>query len=244
MRPDAHTNGSPTASMPPDQQQIPNQHSWTGSQVSRHVVIPLAIGLVAIVVVIAAVLARSPLVVVGTNSVSAKVNLELEKGDIGSCQPSGTIPRGTSAIRVAMEARAVGPMVTLKVLSGSRILTEGRQSAGWGAASSVMVSIDALAHTFENAHICTTIGPTVEPVRVRGTPRGLLAADIRKLQDVTLRMEYLRPSRKSWWSLGSSVAYHMGLGRAPSGTWVAFLVPALMLAIAILASRLVLKELR
>jgi hypothetical protein len=36
----------------------------------------------------------------------------------------------------------------------------------------------------------------------------------------------------------------MGLGRAASGTWIVFLALALMLAVVILASRLVLRELR
>jgi hypothetical protein len=57
-------------------------------------------------------------------------------------------------------------------------------------------------------------------------------------------MEYLRPGRKSWWSLASSVAHHMGLGHAASGTWIVFLVLALMLTVVILASRLALRELR
>jgi hypothetical protein len=36
----------------------------------------------------------------------------------------------------------------------------------------------------------------------------------------------------------------MGLGHAASGTWIVFLVLALMLAVVILASRLALRELR
>jgi hypothetical protein len=56
-------------------------------------------------------------------------------------------------------------------------------------------------------------------------------------------MEYLRPQPKSWWSLASSIAYRMGLGRAVGGTWIVFLALALTLAVALLALRLTLREL-
>src|SRR6202035_4134591 len=99
----------------------------------RSVMVVLAVGLALLAIAVVALLSRAPLTVAGTNSIPAKVDVELEKGDVGSCQPAGTIPQGTSAIRIAIEARAVGPMVTLKVFSGSRVLTEGREVAGWGA---------------------------------------------------------------------------------------------------------------
>ncbi len=55
-----------------------------------------------------------------------------------------------------------------------------------------------------------------------------------------LRIEYLRPGPGSWWSLASAVARRMGLGRAPSGTWVALLPLALMSVAVALAAWLVL----
>lgn len=55
--------------------------------------------------------------------------------------------------------------------------------------------------------------------------------------------EYLRPSRSSWWSLAPSVARRMGLGHAPSGTWSALLVLALMAAVVLVCSRVILREL-
>jgi hypothetical protein len=208
------------------------------------VTITLAVGLTLTAVGILATLARSPLMVVGGNYVQAQTNVELEKGSVSSCQPAGTLPRGTSAIRIAMETRAVGPEVSLRVLSGSHIVTQGRQPAGWGVAPTVTVPVRSLAQTVDKARICIAVGPAVEPFRFRGEPALSPSAEVNKLQDVTLRMEYLRPGSQSWWSLASSISYHMGLGRAPSGTWVAFLALALMLAISILASRLGIRELR
>jgi hypothetical protein len=209
----------------------------------RSVTVAVAVGLTLMVIAIALVMTRSPLEVAATNSVPPKVDLELEKGEVASCQAAGALPRDTSAIRVAIEARAVGPMVTLEILSGSRVLTTGRQVAGWGPAPTVTVPVGRLAHTADNARICITVGPTVEPFRFRGIPRQPPLTGVGKLQSVTLRMEYLRSGPSSWWSLASSIAYHMGLGRAASGTWIVFLALALMLAVAILAARLTLEEL-
>jgi hypothetical protein len=210
----------------------------------RSVKVTLAVGLALIIVALVFALAQAPLTVAGTNSIPAKVDDELERGDVSSCQPSGTLLAGTSAIRIAIEARAVGPMVRVRVISGSHTISEGDQAAGWGSAPTVTVPIKSLSHAVENASICTSVGPTVEPFRFSGTQVSGPAATAEKLQDVTLRMEYLRPGPSAWWSLASSIAYHMGLGRAASGTWIVFLALALMLAVAILASRLTLRELR
>lgn len=229
----------------PDDRYLPcNQHFWTATRVMRRsVVVTLAVGLTLMVIAVVAVLARSPLEVAGTNSIPPKVDLELEKGEVGSCQPAGMLPQDTSAIRVAIEARAVGPMLTLRVLSSSHILAEGKQAAGWGPAPTVTVPVGRLARAIDDARICMTVGPTVEPFRFRGTPRQSPVAGASRLQGVSLHMEYLRPGPKSWWSLASSIAYHMGLGRAASGTWIVFLALALMLVVAILATRLALEEL-
>jgi hypothetical protein len=210
----------------------------------RSVKIVLALTLALTVIAIVAVLSRSPLTVAGSNSIPVQVGGELEKGDVGSCQPAGTLPRGASAIRVTIEARAVGPKVTLRVLSGSRVLSEGHRVAGWGTAPTVTVPVRRLDQAIDNARICTTVGPTVEPLRFYGTSAPAPVAGASKLQDVMLRMEYLRPGPRSWWSLGSSIAHHMGLGRAGSGTWIVYLAVALMLAVASLAARLALRELR
>lgn len=207
-------------------------------------IIPLiiTIGLGLIVTAIVATIARSPITVAGTNSVSAQVTGELKKGDISSCQPAGTIPRGTSAIRIAIEPIDVGPKVDVKVLSGSRMLAEGQTPAGWGSASTVTVPVKPFAGPIHGAHICTMIGPAVQRFRISGELRHSHTSEV-KLQALILQMEYLRPGPKSWLSLASSIAYHIGLGHAASGTWIVFLAVLLMLAVVALASRLTLEEL-
>ena len=91
-----------------------------------------------------------------------------------------------------------------------------------------------------NAEICLKLGPAVEPVAVNGA----LARTIAGGEAPSFRVEYLQAGSKSWWSLASGVAERMGHGHAPSGTWIVFLLIAFMVAVAALASRLVIRELR
>jgi len=210
----------------------------------RSVKVALAAGLALTVLIAVVALSRAPLTVVGSNSVATKSSLELEHGELGGCQPAGTVPQGTSAVRLTIEARAVGPEVGVRVLAGSRVLTGGRRVAGWGSAPTVTVPVKRLAREVTGARVCVTVGPTVEPLRVHGTQAPLPAAGAGGLGRMTLRAEYLRKGPKSWWSLASSVAHHMGLGRAPSGSGVGYLALALMVAAAALACGLAVRELR
>ena len=101
-----------------------------------------------------------------------------------------------------------------------------------------------ISDTVHDALLCMTLGPSLEPVGIRGMPTHETAGGLYTLEDVKLRAEYLRPGPKSWWSSIPSIAYHFGLGRAGGGTWIGFLVLALMLTVTVLAARLTLKELR
>jgi hypothetical protein len=200
-------------------------------------------GLTLVVIAIGVTLSRAPLSVAGTNSIPAKLAVGHTWGNAHSCQRGGTLPQGTSVIRVSLSAD-VGPKVSLSVFSGSRLLTKGERGAGWGEEETVSVPVRRVSHPVRNAFICTTVGPSIAHLQINGTPRQATSSPTLGLRDVLLRMEYLRPGRKSWWSLASSVAYHMGLGHAARGTWIVFLMLALMLAVVILASRLALRELR
>jgi hypothetical protein len=208
----------------------------------RRATIALMLGLAVLGVGIGVVLARSPLTVAGTNSVALQGSVATH-GDISGCQESGTVPQGTSAIRVSLAA-VVGPRVSLKVLSGSRVVSEGERAAGWGVDDNVVVPVRRLSRAVRDARVCTSIGPTVEPraregLLIDGTKVRPLTTERSLLEDAKLRMEYLRPSSKSWWSFVPSIAHHMGLGHAAGGAWLVFLVLALMLVVVALASRLV-----
>jgi hypothetical protein len=195
-------------------------------------------------IAIVATLAHAPLSVAGTDSISTKYYFELEKINFSNCQSAGTLPQGTSAIRVGIEGLYFSPPVTVSLLQGSHILREGNQIAGGIPAPNVTVHVKRLAHTVHNARICMTIGPAVEPLRFYGLPNRLHAHTAKELPGASLHLEYLRPGPNSWWSLLPSIAYHMGLGHTPNGSGVVYLVIVLMLAVIVISSRLIIEELR
>jgi len=208
----------------------------------RRVKIALASGLAVTAGTLGIVASRSPLTVVGTDSVAAHDDVGHIQPDASVCQNGGTVPEGTTAIRASLSANA-GPRVSLAVLSGSRVLTEGQRAAGWGIEETVTVPVRRLPHAVSDATVCLGVGPSVEVVQVNGSIAPVASAGGGDPGSASLRLEYLRPGRSSWWSLISSITHNMGLGRAPSGGLVSLLVLALMLAIAILTSRLILREL-
>jgi hypothetical protein len=183
------------------------------------------------------VLSGSPPTVAGTDSVAARTVLGYVKGGSSGCQYGGTLPRGTSAVRLSFGSN-VGPHVAVKILSGSRVVTQGARGAGWGIAESVTVPLKPLAQTIPNVTVCAALGPVVEPVEVKGEEVKTVLNG-RAARVGRSRVEYLRGGQDSWWSLASQVARRMGLGRAASGTWVVFLVLALMAAVAFLSVRVV-----
>jgi hypothetical protein len=204
----------------------------------------LAVGLVLTGIALVATLAHSPLTVVGSNRIPATNYVELNtKHRLTSCQPSGTIPKGTSAVRIGMEGVFFAPAVTVKVFMGSRLLTEGRLNAGGTSAPTVTVHVKRLDRAVSGARVCLAVGPALESIRYYGVPSHSSGPGSSELQQATLHVQYMRPSTKSWWSFVSPIAYHLGLGRAPSGTWVAFLALLLALVVVVVASRLTLEEL-
>ena len=188
---------------------------------------------------IAAVLLQSPLTVAGTNPVPPPNATGFVRGGKTLCVSGGTIPQGTTAIRIPFEAN-VGPRVSVRVRSGARVSSTGARAAGWGVTDDVTVPIDRIAHTVSDATVCITAGP-VSPYLLAGST--ILASSSptsQRLRGESLHLEYLRSAHITWWSLAPAIAHHIGLGRAASGSWIAFVALALMVAVVLLSSRLAL----
>lgn len=209
----------------------------------RSVKVALAASTIVIAAVIVGVLSRSPSVVAGTNAITIAGHADLPTGNVSSCQRVGAVPQGTSAIRVSIGSGA-GPRIRLDVVSASRIVTHGELPAGWGLAAETVVPVKTLTHPVRDAVVCTSLGAAAEPIRVEGRPRPGSANGAITFSRIDLRMEYLRPGARSWFSLASTVAYRMGLGRAESGTWITFLALLLVVAAGVAAARLAVRELR
>lgn len=208
----------------------------------RSVRVALAVALALLAAAVGVVLSHSRLTVIGGNKTSSAVRMARAKGGTRGCFRGATVPEGTSAVRISLSAN-VGPRVTLQVLSGEAVVAHGVRDAGWGIQESVTVPVTRVPRTVTNARICLAIGSAVEPVQLNRFRVQTTAPDGTIHYTEGFRIEYLRAGHSSWWSLASSVAHRMGLGHAASGTWLVFLVIALMLAVAALATRLILREL-
>lgn len=225
--------------------------------------VTFAVGLVAVVGAGAVALgARSPrLVRIGSPGVKAinsagASSLQAFYGGATACQTGEVLPAGVTAIRVSIWA-FFGARVHVTVYKGLRQVTQGTSGAGW-IGDSVTVPVRPVAHSVSGVKSCFTVAANSEPLTVLGnkTPEQQAAAISSSTALATGRgsatavlmrgrmaFEYLSPGRVSWWSRILAVARHFGLGRAYSGTWIALLAAALMLAMCGLALRLSWKEL-
>ena len=207
------------------------------SKENQAVRVALAAGLALLALALAARLSRVPLVLARTN-VTLEAHLAVRKGETTFCQSHETLPSGTSALRLWISVN-VGPQVTVAALSGSRVLAEGVQGPGW-TGDVVTIPISPVPRRSSIVTVCTRLGPLVEPISLAG---GRPRQSIGGAASSELKIEYLRPGRRSWWAQAGSVAHRLGLDRAPGGAWVALVPIALMAAAAVLTAWLVLRQL-
>lgn len=204
---------------------------------NRGVRVALAASLVLLAVVLAVRVSRPPLTAFATNSVKAEGTIATTQGNTTFCQGNETLPAGASAMRLSVAVN-IGPKVTVTVLSGSQVIAKGVQASGW-TGEAVTVPIAPLPAAVTGASVCIAIGPAVEPIGLTGVK----AAHPTGEAPGKVRVEYLRPGNRTWLSMAGGVARRLGLGRSPSGTWIAFVPIVLMLAALVLTSQLVLREL-
>lgn len=205
--------------------------------------VALALSLALMIVVVALTLTRSPLRVVRVGAKS-KESLGTTTGSATVCQTGETLPASVSAIRLGMEA-SFGPRVLLRAYSGSRILTAGSRAADW-TGSSVTVPVEPLEHAASPVKLCLYVPANSERLQLYGAHAVAAKAAVGREGQVfpgRVSVEYMEPGGGSWWSRALSVARHMGIGHAISGTWVALLVAALVAALCALVIRLGWREL-
>jgi hypothetical protein len=210
----------------------------TMPEASRRVLAALLAGLALIALAIALVLSGSPVRVLGANPAAAGATALIIPGGTGACQAGEVLPDGSSALRLDLDA-VVGPQVTLTLLSGGRVIARDVHGSGW-TGGDVTIPIPRVHRVQEPVQVCFRLGHEREQVLMLGVPArdaGTGASAVR------MGIEYLAPGKRSWFASALSVARRLGLGRAPSGTWVALLPLALMALVAMLASGLCIGEL-
>jgi hypothetical protein len=204
----------------------------------------LVSGMASIAVGVAVILASTPLALSSTNGIRTRADLITAESAGSVCQRGESLPGSTRAIRLTMTA-IIGPRVSLKVFSGSRVVAHGTTGTGWSG-STVSVPVNALPTAYSPVELCVYISQLNGEVEFNGRPSEADAAIANGKTTIRGRVgvEYLRSGRQSWLSLLPSMARHLGLGRAPGGTWMAFVAALLTAALAVVASVLLLRELR
>jgi hypothetical protein len=206
----------------------------------------LAAGLALTVVAVAFTLSRSPLVVLATSSSSMGESLATGKSSARGCQGGERLPAHTTAIRLSIGAFTGPPMSVAAISPGNRVVSSGERGSGW-AGQTVTIPVRPVSHPVAPVRICfagrIVGGEQLTVFGSRGADKAVARTGGGEPLEGRFRVEYLGKGRASWLSLLGYVAWNMGLGRAWSGTWVSILVLLLMLATAILASRLVIREL-
>jgi hypothetical protein len=211
--------------------------------VVRFAQITAAVALALAAIALGVTLSRSPLSLAAASRVTGATRLATTPGNASACQSGETLPAGVTAIRLSLET-VIGPWVSVRVSERGRQLSTGRQAAGW-AAGAVTVPVGRLARAAPDATVCFSLGASYKPVSLLGEPSAPARAIVAYGKPLAgrLRIEYLMPGKRSWWSLASSVAAHIGLGHAGSGTWIPVLAGTLAFVVIVLAVWLVLRDL-
>lgn len=210
----------------------------------RSVRIALATALALLGAALVLVLAQSPMTVAASDKVRG------EEAPIASttksatyCQRHESLPAGTTAVRVWLDA-AAGPRVSVVVYSAGRAIAGGSRGSNW-IGSSVTVPIEPLGGTRSDTTVCVSFRLRDETVIVQGAPAPAAAAarDGSRALGGRMWIEYLRPGTRSWLSLATEVARRMGLGRAAAGTWVVLAALSLLAGAIVVSLRMLLREL-
>lgn len=204
----------------------------------------LAVGFVLVAIALVLTLSQSPPNLIWSNYAPLNGSiLTTERGHASACQAPLPLPTGASAVRLSLYD-ADGPRVAVRVLSGGRVLTTGTRGAGW-IGEPVTIPLRPVRHDVTDARLCFALGQPAGTVSLQGSAtsgREALAFEGANGANVRMRVEYIDSNGSSWWSRAVSVARRMGLGRWPSGTWLALLVFAMIVAIAAGASWLTVRE--
>jgi hypothetical protein len=219
--------------------------------------ISLAVGLTLTALAIGVALSRSPPVVARTNGVTVEGTLRAMTSAGEVCQEQELLPPATIAIRTSLEALS-GPRVVVRVRRDGELLTSGERGSAW-TRQNVTIPVRSLAHAVPRVSVCFALAPKDETVdldggrsahplvaagaaRVGGSTATLYLPPVARPLSSAIRIEYLRAGDRSWLSQAMQVARRMGLGRAPSGTWLVLVVLVAMALLVVLVSWLLLRR--
>ncbi len=219
---------------------------------TRRARVTFGVGIALILAAGAVTLTRAPPHVVrkgASTNIATQLAFAGTRGDATVCQADETLPAGISAVRVWLGAE-YGARVHVTLVSGERVLTDGSRGPDW-TSGSVTVPVASIGSSASQVKLCIEIGPNSEPIFFLGNETSKQEAALMytpssavgQRLDGRLGVEYLEAGQGSWWSRILSVARHMGVGHALTGTWVALLIAGLVVAASAFAIGLALREL-
>src|SRR5580692_6763161 len=178
----------------------------------RLVRIALAAGLALVALALVLTLSGSPATLAAPRPGTVDQELTSTRRPMTVCQAGETLPRGTTALRLSLKA-LIGPRVTVEALVGARVVASGERGPGW-TASAVTVPVGPIARTLPGATVCFALAVNDETVEIAGAAgphaTGALVENGQGLAG-RVKIEYLRPGTRSWWSLALATARHLGL---------------------------------
>ncbi|HLM85439.1 MAG TPA: hypothetical protein VK272_04535 [Solirubrobacteraceae bacterium] len=211
---------------------------------STRVKVALVVGLALWGVAGGLTLLQSPIGVLRSNT-RASAFIDQASHTLSACQAGEALPAETSAVRLRVET-LLGPRVAVGLFARGRAIARGERGPGW-TGGAVTVPVSRLASARTGVTLCFSVflnGHETAVLNGERTPPAFAARTGGEPLPGRLRVEYLRPSGSSWWSLLPDVARRMGLGRAWAGIWSALLAAVSMCGVVLVCSRLILGELR
>ena len=202
----------------------------------------LAVGVVALLVALGAVLFTSKPRLAGTNNVREPVFAAVVPGGATVCQSSEGIPKDADRLRVLVGTYGASlPPLTLSV-DGPGTHIRGRR-AGGGPEGHVFIPIPRTERPAGNLIVCLNNGG-VRRIAIAGEAiQPVARIDGRRGADGRLRLAWYRPGDENWFQLAGTVLHRFGYGNAPwYGGWVLVVGFLLLLAAGALAVTTVLRE--
>jgi hypothetical protein len=140
---------------------------------------------------------------------------------------------------------SIGPRVRVDVFSDGRAITSGEQVPGW-TGEVVTVPVKPIPRAISAATVCVSFHLSDGRLFLLGkdTPPAIAAREGGRTLPGIMRIEYLRPGTRSWASLIPTAVTNMGFSHAVAGALVVSVVLALLAAVVLLASNLLLTDLR
>jgi hypothetical protein len=196
----------------------------------------LAVGLLLLLGGIALTLRKSGIKETGSNRVRIYVELGQVRPGATLCQANEVVPAGTGAVRpfaYPATARRGRLRVAVRADADGRIVASGSRLVN-PTGDVTLVPVHPTVRRDTSARVCVTALDS--PLAVGGArdPEGSASIGAHALGG-DMRIVYLQPRPRSWWSFAPTVIERMGAGRRVSGTAVAIVVLLLSTAAIALA---------